>query len=166
MDRDAAAERVLARLAAARSAWDPADLRGEVEQLIAAEGGVVAAAVRSELAEDRPGPAAVRAAAGPRPRPRPGSGVRPGVNLLAVLDVEADLAARRAAPATDGPAQRQRTTAIALAGRLDAGQAAPVTALAGDPRLLVVEGAAGAGKTATLAATREALDEQGTGWWW
>jgi exodeoxyribonuclease V alpha subunit len=52
LDRDAAVETVLARLAAGRSAWNAADVRGEVEQLIAAEGIVVDAAVRIELAED------------------------------------------------------------------------------------------------------------------
>jgi len=36
-----------------------------------------------------------------------------------------------------------------------------VAAMAGDHRLLVIEGAAGAGKTTTLAATRTALERQG-----
>jgi hypothetical protein len=52
LDRDRAAERVLTRLAAGRSAWNPADIRGEVEQLIAAAGIVADPAVRIELAED------------------------------------------------------------------------------------------------------------------
>jgi exodeoxyribonuclease V alpha subunit len=52
LDREAAVERVSARLAAGRSAWNAADIRGEVEQLIAAAGVVVVAAVRTELAED------------------------------------------------------------------------------------------------------------------
>jgi hypothetical protein len=43
---------VVARLAAGRSAWNAADVRGEVEQLLAAEGIVIDAAVRIELAED------------------------------------------------------------------------------------------------------------------
>ena len=47
-----AVERVLARLAAGRSAWNAADIRGEVERLIAADGIVADAAVRIELAED------------------------------------------------------------------------------------------------------------------
>jgi exodeoxyribonuclease V alpha subunit len=47
--------------------------------------------------------------------------------------------------------------------RLDAGQAAAVTALSGDRSLVVVEGAAGAGKTTTLAATRQLLNAQGRG---
>ena len=37
LDRDAAAAEVLARLGAARSAWNAADMRGEVEQLLARE---------------------------------------------------------------------------------------------------------------------------------
>jgi exodeoxyribonuclease V alpha subunit len=52
LDRDGAAEAVLTRLAAARSAWNPADIRGELEQLIAAKGIIADAAVRTELAED------------------------------------------------------------------------------------------------------------------
>ena len=52
LDRDRMVEQVLNRLGAARSAWNAADIRGEVELLIAAEGVVVEAAVRIELAED------------------------------------------------------------------------------------------------------------------
>ena len=52
LDPPAAVERVLARLAAGRSAWNAADIRGEVEPLIAAAGVVSDAAVRIELAED------------------------------------------------------------------------------------------------------------------
>ena len=37
LDRDAAAARVVARLAARRSAWNAVDVRGGVEQLLAAE---------------------------------------------------------------------------------------------------------------------------------
>jgi ATP-dependent exoDNAse (exonuclease V) alpha subunit len=44
---------------------------------------------------------------------------------------------------------------------LDAGQAAAVAFLAGDRRLMVMEGAAGAGKTTTLAAARDVLRRQG-----
>jgi hypothetical protein len=52
LDRDRTAEQVLVRLAAGRSAWNAADIRGEVEQSIAAAGIVVGTAVRAELAED------------------------------------------------------------------------------------------------------------------
>jgi hypothetical protein len=52
VDREQATDLVLARLAAGRSAWNAADIRGEVEQFIAGEGVVVDAAIRGELAED------------------------------------------------------------------------------------------------------------------
>lgn len=52
LDRDALVELALVRLGARRSAWNAADARGEVEQLIAGTGGVIDAAVRRELAED------------------------------------------------------------------------------------------------------------------
>ena len=50
---------------------------------------------------------------------------------------------------------------VAGGARLDAGQSAAVAALAGDRPLAVVEGAAGAGKTTTLAVTRTLLHDQG-----
>ena len=46
---------------------------------------------------------------------------------------------------------------------MDSGQQEAVALLAGDHRLVLVEGAAGVGKTTVLAATREALREQGRG---
>src|SRR4051794_4238731 len=52
LDREQVVERLLARLAAARSAWNAADVRGEVEQLLAAAGIVTDPAVHIELAED------------------------------------------------------------------------------------------------------------------
>ncbi|NEK86466.1 relaxase domain-containing protein [Blastococcus saxobsidens] len=165
LDRPAAVERVLARLAAGRSAWNTADIRGEAERLIAAAGVVTDAAVRNELAEDltartmgrcvplldRDGaPEHIRAwTSGP------------------VLAVEADLTARLASRATDraagvrGPDPTPPVSVAASATRLDPGQAAAVAALAGQRRLVVIEGAAGAGKTTTLAATRTLLAEQG-----
>ena len=72
-----------------------------------------------------------------------------------VLAVEADLvdtlAARAAQPVTD---------AVRLRGidHLDPAQRRVVAALAGDAGLLVIEGAAGTGKTTTLAAARDVLD--------
>ena len=73
-----------------------------------------------------------------------------------VLGVEADLvdsiAVRSARPATDAVRLRGVT-------HLDPAQRRVVAALAGDAGLLVIEGAAGTGKTTTLAAAREALDE-------
>jgi DUF1009 family protein len=85
--------------------------------------------------------------------------------------VEADLAARlaarrldpQAAPRPPVPLTTGRSEAL---GSLDVGQAAAVAPLAGDRSLVVVEGAAGAGKTTTLAAARDLLEQQGGGWRW
>ncbi|ADB74711.1 ATP-dependent RecD-like DNA helicase [Geodermatophilus obscurus DSM 43160] len=162
LDRDRAVAQILTRLAAGRSAWNPADIRGEAERLIAGQGIVVDTAVRVELAEEltaralgecvpllqREGvPEHVRAWTSP-----------------AVLEVEADLVARLAARSTHhgrdvavGPAL------VAGLERLDGGQAATAEALAGSRPLVVVEGAAGAGKTTTLAAARRLLARQGRG---
>jgi exodeoxyribonuclease V alpha subunit len=164
LDRDGMAEQVLAQLAGGRSAWNAADVRGEVEQLIAGAGLVVAAAVRAELAED------LTARAVNRCVPllaRAGDTVPEHVRALTsqlVLDVEADLAGRLAARADVGrQLDAQPEGHHAIAGSLDAGQSAVAAALAGTRRLLVVEGAAGAGKTTTLAATRAVLNRQGRG---
>ena len=82
-----------------------------------------------------------------------------------VLDVEADITTRLAAraehPGTPEPVGER------VGGRvLDPAQQGAVAALAGTARLVVVEGAAGAGKTTTLAATRDLLDCRGTGSSW
>ncbi|MCW2901193.1 MAG: TrwC relaxase, partial [Streptosporangiaceae bacterium] len=162
-DREAAAETAVARLGAGRSAWNVADLRGEVEQLIAAQGIVADAAVRIELAEDL----TARALAGCVPLlSREGVPVPVPEHIRAWtsrpnLEVEAELTAGLAARANVDALQIPSLTAGRSVGGLDAGQAAVVTALTGDRLLLVVEGAAGAGKTTTLAATRALLEEQG-----
>ena len=52
IDRDRVVEVVLSRLGARRSAWNAADIRGEVEQWIARTGLVADAAIRTDLAED------------------------------------------------------------------------------------------------------------------
>mgnify|MGYP000622033623 CR=1 FL=1 len=162
LDREELVQRALARLAAGRSAWNAADVRGEVERLIAAAGVVVQAAVRLELAED------VTARAMDRCLPLlDRDGVPEHIRAWTsqpVLEVEADLTARLAARATTGGPDTDLTPPVeraAAAGRLDAGQATAVAALAGNRPLVVVEGAAGAGKTTTLAATRDLLEAQG-----
>jgi exodeoxyribonuclease V alpha subunit len=187
LDRDGAVERVLARLAAARSAWNAADIRGEVEQLIAADGIVTDAAVRIELAEDLTARALDRCVPLLQRDGVPGH-IRAWTSAR-VLAVEAELTARLADRATaPGLGLGVPDTALAVSGvpdgnltvvpgtdltpppsprfpagvsRLDAGQAAAAAVLSGDRRLVVIEGAAGAGKTTTLAATRALLAEQG-----
>src|SRR3954447_24652482 len=160
LDRDGAAEVVLARVAASRSAWNAADIRGEVEQLISAEGIVADAAIRTGLAED------LTARALERCVPLLSrDGVPEHIRTWTsqpVLDVEADLTSRLAArSAHPEPDTRLPLEVPGDVGCLDTGQAAAVAALAGNRPLLVMEGAAGAGKTTTLAATRQMLNEQG-----
>ena len=154
LNRDVAVAEVLTRLGAARSAWNAADVRGEVEQLLARAGVVTDPAVRGELAEDLTA-RAVGLCVPLREQPTP-EHVR-ALSSRHVLDVEADLLARLAARGAAGVATVEPT----VVNGLDAGQRAAVTALAGDARLVVVEGAAGAGKTTTLAAAREALAARG-----
>ncbi|SFT79090.1 AAA domain-containing protein [Geodermatophilus amargosae] len=149
---------VLTRLAAGRSAWNAADVRGEVEQLIAAAGIVADTAVRTELAEDLTIRAMARCVSLLVQAGAP-EHIRAWTSQP-VLDVEAELtdrlAARGGTAGVDEPVLPH-----AVRGRLDAGQAAAVTALAGDRPLVVVEGAAGAGKTTMLAATRALLGARG-----
>lgn len=154
LNRDVAADLVLTRLGAKRSAWNAADIRGETERLIAAVGVVAERPVRQELVED----IADRALARCVPlldRDDVPEHVR-SLTSERVLAVEADLvdsiAARSARPVTD---------AVRLRGldHLDPAQRRVVAALAGDAGLLVIEGAAGTGKTTTLAAARDVLDD-------
>src|SRR5450631_1336611 len=187
LDLDAAARDVLTRLGARASGWNAADVRGQVEQLIAASGITCGAPARLELAED------LTARALDRCVPLLGrAGLPEHIRALTsqqVIDVEADLSARFIARAADSgrtvagnvPARAHPRAPMGahpgahsgegLAGAglgwkaldgLDAGQRQVVAAMAaGKHRLLVIEGAAGAGKTTTLAATRTALDRQG-----
>ena len=106
LDRTAAAEVVLARLGKRRSAWNPADVRGEVEQLIARSGVVTSAAARTELAEDLT--ARVIAECVPLlDRPGLPEHLRT-LTSPTVLDVEADLTTRLIdrAETTPGPTAR------------------------------------------------------------
>ncbi|SFP85505.1 AAA domain-containing protein [Geodermatophilus dictyosporus] len=167
IDRDDEVGTVLTRLAAGRSAWNAADVRGEVEQLIAAAGIVVDAAVRLELAEDLTARAMARCV--PLLDRDGGHGavsehVRAWTSQP-VLDVEADLTARFATRSAPSPANPRRGPEPALSlsapAGLDPGQEAAAAALAGDRPLIVIEGAAGAGKTSLLAAARNLLAAQG-----
>ncbi|MCW2902800.1 MAG: trwC8 [Streptosporangiaceae bacterium] len=162
LDRDEVAKRVLTRLAARRSAWNAADIRGEAERLIAAAGIVADASVRHELAEDLAARALDRCvpllARNDVPEHVRAQTSRP------VLAVEADLtvrlAARGHAASSDDRGPREAAPPDWVAQALDPGQRAAVRALAGTRPLVVVEGAAGAGKTTTLSATRLLLHGQ------
>lgn len=154
INRDVAADLVLTRLGAKRSAWNAADIRGEAERLIASVGVVAERPVRHELVEDVADRARTRCVPLLERDDVP-KHVR-SLTSERVLAVEADLvdsiAARSARPVTD--AVRLRGVA-----HLDPAQRRVVAALAGDAGLLVIEGAAGTGKTTTLAAARDVLDD-------
>ena len=156
IDRDAAADLVVSILGAKRSAWNTADIRGTTEVLLAQTGLLADPAARAELAEDITAravgrcvtlldrtdvPEHIRSFSSPR-----------------VLEVEADVVARMARRAH--PARTLRLTAHGPE-RLDPAQAAVIGALAGDGPLVVVEGAAGAGKTTALRATQHLLSRRG-----
>lgn len=146
LDREKAVELIVSRLGAKRSAWNPADVRGHVELLLAETNLVTDAAVRVEVAEDL----TARTLAACAPLLGDPAGVPEHIRAWTsqeVLTVEADLTASFATRAA--AAGRPITV---RGGGLDAGQRAAVEALGGSHRLVVIEGAAGVGKTTTLAA--------------
>jgi len=154
LDREVAVETVLARLGARRSAWNAADIRGEVEKWIAATGLVAEAAVRIELAEDL----TVRAVGDCTPLLRRADAPEHVRSLSSdhVLGVEADLITRLAHRAASRARRRPLLTdAVAGAQKLAA------ETLVGTGDLVVVEGAAGAGKTTTLKISAQAAAAYG-----
>ncbi len=156
IDRDAAVDLVLSRLGAKRSAWNAADIRGQVELLIAQTGLTTAAGVRTELAEDLTARAVTRCT----PlllRPDAPEHVR-SLTSPAVLTVETAILERLLRRSqTLKPARLHRASAAQLTPE----QARAVAALTGGCPLVVVEGAAGAGKTTTLARARTNLAMRG-----
>jgi conjugative relaxase-like TrwC/TraI family protein len=157
IDRDAAANLVVSILGAKRSAWNTADIRGNTEVLLAQTGLLADPAARIDIAEDITARAAGRCVKLLR-RPDVPEHVR-SLSSPQVLEVEADLIARLARRASQ-PAHRVRVGGRGLT-RVDPTQAAVVGVLAGDGPLVVVEGAAGAGKTTALRSTHELLAQRG-----
>jgi len=157
--RDVAVDLILTRLGAKRSAWNAADIRGEAEKLIAAVGVVAERSARTELAEDLTG-RALGACRSLRDRGDVPDHIR---NLTSdrVLAVEADLVATIATRALTPVRPMARAPAhVRGVEHLDAAQRRVVAALAGDAGVLVIEGAAGTGKTTTHAAAHRELDAQ------
>jgi exodeoxyribonuclease V alpha subunit len=157
IDRDGAANCVISQLGAKRSAWNAADIRGKVEILLTQTNVVAQPAARTELAEDitaRATARCVRLLASPD--------VPEHVRSLTsqhVVEVEADLI-HRLARRGERPARRVRLQERKLT-RVDPTPTAVVGALAGDGQLVVVEGAAGAGKTTALRSAQALLIRQG-----
>lgn len=157
IDRDAAAELVVSVLGARASAWNEADVRGKSEVLVAQTGLIADPAVRIELAEDITARAVQRCT-----RLLTGEDVPEHIRALTsprVLWVEGDIIGRLSRRGSR-PARRVRVGARGL-DRIDPTQVAVVGALAGDGELIVVEGAAGSGKTTALRATRTLLARGG-----
>ena len=157
IDRDGAADWVISQLGAKRSAWNAADIRGKVEVVLAQTNLVAEPAARIELAEDITARAAARCV-----RLLASPDVPEHVRALTsqhVVKVEADLVHRLARRA-EKPAGRLRLQGRGLV-RIDPTQAAVVGALASDGQLVVVEGAAGAGKTTALRSAQHVLARQG-----
>lgn len=164
VNRDGAAEWVISQLGAERSAWNAADIRGHVETLLAQAGVVAEPAARVELAEDVTARAAdrcVRLLDGPDVPEHVRSLTSPRV--LAVEDeIIARLARRGEQPAHRARPPQQRVGRGLVRPRPDPAAEHPVAGLlAGDGPLVVVEGAAGAGKTTALAAAQALLARQG-----
>jgi exodeoxyribonuclease V alpha subunit len=157
IDRDGAAACVISQLGAKRSAWNAADIRGTVEILLTQTNLVADPAARIELAEDITARAAercVRLLASPDVPEH----VRP-LTSQQVAVVETDLVHRLARRA-EQPAKRLRLPERGLT-RVDLNRAAVVGVLAGDGRLVVVEGVAGAGKTTALRSAQTVLARRG-----
>ena len=153
IDRDLATEAVLTKLGAKHSAWNSADIRGQIELLLANLDLVADARTRTELAEDLTDRAIDQSI------PLLARGDVPehlrALTSADVLEVEHDLVDRLHRRSTQ-PARFARLHRV-LRSRLDDSQARVASALAGDARLLVVEGAAGVGKTTTIATARHLL---------
>ena len=157
IDRDGAADWVISQLGAKRSAWNTADIRGGVEVLLAQANLVAEPAARIELTEDVTARAAARCV-----RLLTSPDVPEHVRSLTsrhVVKVEGDLIGRLARRA-EKPARRFRLQGRGLT-RVDPAEAAVVGTLAGDGELVVVEGAAGAGKTTALRSAQTVLARQG-----
>jgi hypothetical protein len=155
--REAAVELMLSRLGAKRSAWNAADIRGQAEMLIAQTGLITEAAVRIDLAEDLTARAVQRCT----PlllRPDVPEHVR-SLTSVAVLAVETEILERllRRSRIAAEPARLHRATLERLSR--EHGRVAEL--LCGRGPLIVIEGAAGAGKTTTLAAVSSYLAMRG-----
>ena len=157
IDRDAAADLVVSMLGAKRSAWNTADIRGKTEVLLSQTALVTDASARIELAEDVTARAVARCSPLLTRRDVP-EHVR-SLTSPGVLAVEGDLIGRIARRA-------ERPAALRRSDRLDPHQMDPVhqdavDALTGDAPLVVVEGAAGVGKTTVLRSVRQLLAHDG-----
>lgn len=155
--RDAAADLVVSMLGAKRSAWNTADVRGQTEVLLTQTALIADPAARIELAEDVTARAVARCTPLLTRRDVP-EHVR-SLTSPGVLAVEGDLIARIARRA-------DHSTNLRRSDSLDPHQEEPfhhdaVGALTSNAPLVVVEGAAGVGKTTVLRSVRQQLADHG-----
>ena len=167
VDRTAAAQRVLRVLSAGargRSTWNDYDIRGVAEEVLAAGNLVADRAVLDELAEDvtaRVKAASLTVVDGPVP-----AHVR-HMTSQEVLDLEADIRGRLAVRAAvqGGPAPLADVAEVIAEvdpdAQLDRAQLDGVRAIAGDAAVVLVEGAAGTGKSTMLAGANTAIERVG-----
>lgn len=158
LNRDAVVEVAISRLGAKRSSWNAADVRREVERLIADVNIIASGQVRRELAEDLTS-RALSVCVRLLERDDVPEHVR-ALTSKRVVDVEDAITAKL---------MERGDWIVVQAGfgttdfpELDPTQVDVARALAGTGGLLVVEGAAGSGKTTTLAAAREMLVSRGS----
>ncbi|WGX96891.1 MobF family relaxase [Nocardioides sp. L-11A] len=160
IDRESVTDLVQSRLGARRSAWNSADIRGEVERIVAAAGVVAEPVVRRELVEDLTA-RTINTCLRLVDRDDAPEHIR-SLSSKRVVAVEKDLVdriARRADKDSADPSAVRpvRVGPVVARRRLDPGQRQVVTVLVSRSPLVVVEGAAGAGKTTTLAVAASVL---------
>lgn len=158
LNRDAVVEVAISRLGAKRSSWNAADIRGEVERLIADVDVIASAPVRRELAEDLTS-RALSVCVRLLDRDDVPEHVR-ALSSNRVVDVEeavtAQLIERSEGSVVQAPYGAKDFP------ELDPTQLDVARVLGGYARLLVVEGAAGSGKTTTLSAAQKMLASSGS----
>lgn len=158
VNRSAVADRALAVLSAGangRSAWNVYDVRGAVEETLSRQLVHGDAAVLSELADDIAARVSERCLSTDPTHTALPDHIR-HLTSQAVVDLEKDISGRLAVRSAQG--HQPYTGAVPPA--LDPGQAEALRALAGTGMVVMVEGAAGAGKTKMLAAAAAVLEKE------
>jgi thymidine kinase len=163
LDRNQIAMDVVQQVSARRSAWSIADLHDAAGHLVAETGITADKGILGELLEDLTARAVQHSTA--LTEPTHGQVMPEAVRHLTsthVVLVEKDVADRLATRAAHLGTDAQLPEVVTAGGReLGAQQRAVVQAMAGTHQLIVIEGAAGAGKTTALLAAKTLLEQQG-----
>jgi exodeoxyribonuclease V alpha subunit len=158
--RDQVAAEVVAALSAARSAWSGAELTMASEKALARTGVVGDAQAVAELAEDVRDRAESCCTSVMVEEDKVPSVMSRYLTSQAVIDADMALNLALAGLASGSGGRHTGGALEARASGLDAGQADAIAVLAGQAGMEVVIGPAGTGKTAMLAAARDALRAQ------